>query len=265
MQRVLRLLLPGLALALAAAAALILVYPMDREVEARPLAVLVAYTETETGTSTFVEGWVSTETRPQTLVRTEVEVVMEGFTTLKTGKWAAETYYRLPGLKAGDIITIEAGPQVRVWITGPSGEKEAESDTGEVSHRVEGDGEYKVWLKAEELKEAREVFIGVSRPNATYTETWEAYTTYRWSTTVTKTYVSTRVSASTLTTYKTVTRQAPTPQKIWLAVPLLAVAASMAAASILMWRFKPAAEEEIYYEEVDDHQPFEEQALSKNY
>ncbi|MGC8849709.1 MAG: hypothetical protein ACP5QI_04465, partial [Candidatus Bathyarchaeia archaeon] len=214
MQKVLKLLFPGLALALVAAAALILVHPTGKEVETRPVTALIAYTEVETETSTLVEGWASTETYPQTVVRTEVNVIMEEFTTLKAVKKAAESYYRLPGLKAGDIITVEAGPQVKVWITGPSGGEEAESDTGELSHRVGEDGEYRVWLKAEELEEAREVFIGVSRPNATYTETWEAYSTRRWSTTVTKSYLSTKISASTLVTYKTFTRQTPAPQKI---------------------------------------------------
>jgi hypothetical protein len=251
MQRMLRLLLPGLALALVAAAILILIQPPSMEVETRPVTALIAHTEMATRTSTLIEGWASTETYTQTMVRTEVEVIVEGFTTLKTGRQKAAVYYRLPGLRAGDIITVEAGPQVKVWITGPSGEKEAESDTGEISYRVGGDGEYRVWLEAVELKEAREVFIGISRPNATYTETWETYTIHRRSTTVTKSYVDTRVSAETLVTYRTVTRQSPAPQRIWLAAPLLAVGASMAAASILMWRLKPETEEEVYYEEVE--------------
>ncbi|MEM2122690.1 MAG: hypothetical protein QXE79_03540 [Candidatus Bathyarchaeia archaeon] len=255
MQRMLRLILPGLALALVAAAALILLYPMGKQIETRPVTTLIAYTELATRTSTLIEGWASTETYPQTMVRTEVKVILEGLTTLKTGKRTAEVYYRLPGLKAGDIITVEAGPQVKVWITGPSGVKEAESDTGEISHRVREDGEYKVWLKTEEIKEDREVFIGVSRPNATYTETWETYSTHRWSTTILKSYTSIKVSASTFVIYRTVTRQTTAPQKIWLAAPLLAVAASVAAASILLWRIKPKPEEEVIYEEVEDKEP----------
>lgn len=249
MQKILRLVFPALALALVVAAALILAYPSGREVETRPVTTLIAYTERITGASTLVREESSTETYPQTIVRTEVKVITEGFTILRARRSIAESYYRLPALKAGDRIIVEAGPQVKIWIEGPSGEVEMESDTGELSYQVGEDGKYRVWFKAEGLEEAREVFIGVSRPETTYTETWETYMIHKWTTTVTKGYTSIKVSASTIYTYRTFTKPASAPHKIWLSAALLAVAVSIAFATVLLWRAEPRIKEEAYREE----------------
>ena len=249
MRRILRLVFPALALVLAVAAALIWAYPSEGRVETRPVTTLIAYTERITGASTLVEEGVSTEVYPRTMVRTEVKVVTEGFTTLRAGRRTVEVYYRLPNLKAGDTITVEAGPKVMVWIEGPSGGGEAEADDGELSYRVGDDGEYRVRLRAERLDEAREAFIGVSRPEATYTETRETYTIHRWTTTTIKGYTTTKVSVSTIHTYRTFTKSASTPQKMWLSAALLAVAISTGFAAVLLWRAEPRGEEDFYREE----------------
>ncbi len=251
MQRPLRYIFPIFAVALAIAAALVSFYPIGESSQTRSATVLQPYTETSTWSSTYIKDEVSTETIFTTILRTEVTVISEEYTIIKAKK-QVNIHVELHNLLPGDIIIVEAGSQVKVWIENTLGEFIEESDGGDLSYIIEEAGGYKVWFEGKDLEESREIFIGVSRPQSISTKTTEFYRTTRWTITYIEQQIRTETLASTLYTVKTVVEAAPLAQRILITIVLVAIAVSLGVASILLWRYEPPVEVSQYeYEEQD--------------